>query len=207
MTDDQYAALDTALEVVISAARRHLDAVKAAGGRPDDDTVWSAYVELNNAVVAYDDTMLEGCGEVTPWDVHLIDPDDAAARLTAVPPQRDAKPIMIAVRQRRDFLVPNAAALLEIAQKLRVDTEDIGEVSTIGEAVVELLQSGDGSLSALDIPELEPLDGVATVSEITVPLDLNAVVEDDVNGLFASTEGDKLVGRFDEQAIDEDEDE
>src|SRR5215470_19905407 len=77
MTDDQYTALDEALEAVIAAARAHLAAVKAADGRIDDDEVWRAYVELNNASYDYDEQLLDAFGEVTPWDVDAIDPDEA----------------------------------------------------------------------------------------------------------------------------------
>ena len=49
---DQYAELDAALERVLEAARAHLVAVKAAQGRIDDDDVWQAYVNLNNASFA-----------------------------------------------------------------------------------------------------------------------------------------------------------
>ena len=52
MTDEQV-PLDDALERVIVAARTHLVAVKAAKGRVDDDDVWQAYVDLNNASFAY----------------------------------------------------------------------------------------------------------------------------------------------------------
>src|SRR4029450_1138572 len=90
---DQYAELDAALERVIEATREHLAAVKAAhaklpagkagqppGGLIDDDDVWQAYVNLNNASFAYDDLLLENFGEVTPWDVESIDPDEADQR-------------------------------------------------------------------------------------------------------------------------------
>src|SRR6266496_760747 len=74
---DRHAELDAALECVISAARDHLAAVKAAEGRTDDDQVWRAYVELNNASFEYDELLLDAFGEVTPWDVDAIDPDEA----------------------------------------------------------------------------------------------------------------------------------
>ena len=74
---DQYADLDAALDRVIDAARAHLAAVKAAQGRIDDDDVWQAYVTLNNASFAYDERLLDEFGEVTPWDVESIDPDEA----------------------------------------------------------------------------------------------------------------------------------
>src|SRR5437762_9077816 len=77
MSDDQFAQLDAALEKVFVAARAHLAAVKAAEGRIDDDGVWRAYVELNNASYAYDQLLLDAFSEVTPWDVDAIDPDEA----------------------------------------------------------------------------------------------------------------------------------
>src|SRR5207247_9821288 len=76
-SDDQFAQLDAALEKVFVAARAHLAAVKAAEGRIDDDGVWRAYVELNNASYAYDQLLLDAFSEVTPWDVDAIDPDEA----------------------------------------------------------------------------------------------------------------------------------
>src|SRR5215467_8580908 len=72
---DQHEHLDEALEKVIAAMRAHLAAVRAAEGKVDDDTVWNTYVELNNASYAYDDALLDAYGEVTPWDVDLIDAD------------------------------------------------------------------------------------------------------------------------------------
>src|SRR5918999_2708942 len=77
---DQHAELDAALERVIEAARGHLAAVKAAEGRIDDDDVWQAYVTLNNASYEYDEALLDAFGEVTPWDVEAIDPDEADQR-------------------------------------------------------------------------------------------------------------------------------
>src|SRR3954468_23119959 len=77
---DQNADLDSALDRVVEAARAHLEAVKAAAGRIDDDDVWQAYVLLNNASFAYDEKLLDAYGEVTPWDVESIDPDEADQR-------------------------------------------------------------------------------------------------------------------------------
>src|SRR6185312_17280884 len=77
---DQNAELDAALDEVVAAARTHLGAVKAAAGRVDDDDVWQAYVDLNNASFAYDEKLLDAYGEVTPWDVESIDPNEADQR-------------------------------------------------------------------------------------------------------------------------------
>ena len=74
---DRHAELDAALERMITAARTHLAAVRAADGRADDDEVWRAYVELNNASFEYDEQLLDAFGEVTPWDVQPIDPNEA----------------------------------------------------------------------------------------------------------------------------------
>jgi hypothetical protein len=211
---DQYAELDAALEAVIESARGHLAAVKAAKGRIDDDDVWQAYVTLNNTSFAYDELLLDAFGEVTPWDVESIDPDEADQRfgvgLGGVDGSEptDPHPQIISVRQRRDYRVPSVAALLRIAEAARRDAvPDDAEsepVESVGEAVLELLQAGDGSLSSLDVPELEPLDGLLTVSEIAAPLDLEAFAEDDGVGPFTPVEGDLLVGRLDEHPFPDD---
>ncbi|MEU8818879.1 hypothetical protein [Actinoplanes sp. NPDC048796] len=214
---DQNAELDAALERVVEAARAHLTAVKAAEGRMDDDDVWQAYVNLNNASFAYDEKMLDAYGEVTPWDVESIDPDEADQRfglgVDGFDPAEstDPYPQVLSVRQRRDYRVPSISALLRRAETARrgavPEDEDPGPVETVGEAVLELLQAGDGSLSSLDVPELEPLDGLLTVSEISEPLDLEAFEDSDGDGPFAPKQGDLLVGRLDEHPYLPDEEE
>lgn len=204
MTED----LDAALETVIDAARAHLAAVKAAEGRIDDDAVWQAYVNLNNASFAYDERLLDAFGEVTPWDVESIDPDEADQRfglgvggLDGGEPQ-DPHPQVISVKQRRDYRVPSIGALVRAAEAARrnavPEDEDPGPVESVGEAVLELLQAGDGSLASLDVPELEPLDGLITVSEAAKPLDLEAYEDSDGAGPFTPGADDLLVGRLDE---------
>jgi hypothetical protein len=207
---DQLVPLDEALERVIGAARAHLAAVKAAEGRVDDDDVWQAYVTLNNTSYEYDELMLDAYGEVTPWDVESIDPDEADTRfgvgLGGVDGNEpaDPHPQVLSVRQRRDYRVPSVAALVRVAEAARrsatgAEDEDESEpVGSVGEAVLELLQSGDGSLGALDVPELEPLDGVVTVTEVSAPLELEAYGDDDGEGPFRPGADDRLVGRLDE---------
>jgi len=214
---DQYAELDAALERVVEAAKAHLAAVKAAQGRVDDDDVWQAYVNLNNTSFAYDEQLLDAFGEVTPWDVESIDPDEADQRFGGGVGGLDGAagdpyPRVISVRQRRDYRVPSVSALLRVADAARRNLvpadEEAGDVESVGEAVLELLQAGDGSLSSLDVPELEPLDGLLTVSEVTTPLDLEAFEDEDGAGPFAPLDDDQLVGRLDEHPFtDEDEDE
>jgi hypothetical protein len=214
---DQNAELDAALETVVAAARAHLAAVKAAAGRIDDDDVWQAYVDLNNASFAYDEKLLDAFGEVTPWDVESIDPDEADHRFGLGPDGSDVAgpldphPQVISVRQRRDYRVPSVSALLQVAGAARrssvPEDEEAGAVESVGEAVLELLQAGDGSLSSLDVPELEPLDGLLTVSEIVEPLNLEAYEDSDGDGPFAPREGDLLVGRLDEHPFLPDEEE
>ena len=214
---DQNAELDAALDEVVAAARAHLAAVKAAAGRIDDDDVWQAYVALNNASFAYDEKLLDAYGEVTPWDVESIDPDEADQRFGLGADGFDAAEStdpyaqVISVRQRRDYRVPSVGALLRVADVARrnsvPDEEDAGSVETVGEAVLELLQAGDGSLASLDVPELEPLDGLLTVSEIGQPLDLEAFEDSDGDGPFQPQEGDLLVGRLDEHPFLPDEEE
>ena len=203
---DRNAELAAALDTVVEAARAHLAAVQAAQGRIDDDGVWQAYVALNNASFAYDELLLDVYGEVTPWDVEAIDPDEAdrafAGEVAPGEEPADPHPQVVSVRQRRDYRVPSVAALLRVAESARraavPDDAEIEPVESVGEAVLELLQAGDGSLGALDVPELEPLDGVVTVSEVGVPLDVEAFADDDPTGPFAPGPEDVLVGRLDE---------
>ncbi len=213
---DRNTELDEALERVFEAARAHLAAVKAAEGRIDDDDVWQAYVNLNTASFAYDERLLDTFGEVTPWDVESIDPDEADQRFglgvggLEGGAAEDAYPQVISVRQRRDFRVPSVSALLRAAEAVRrnavPEDEDPGAVESVGEAVLELLQAGDGSLASLDVPEMEPLDGLVTVTEVAKPLDLEAYEDDDGSGPFAPAADDTLVGRLDEHPFLPDED-
>ncbi|WP_018215305.1 hypothetical protein [Salinispora vitiensis] len=201
---DQHGELDPALERVIEAARHHLAAVRAAQGRIDDDAVWQAYVALNNASYAYDEQLMDAFGEVTPWDVQAIDPEEADERFTSPDgsPAIDSHPHVISVRQRRDYRVPSVSALIRAATSARraeaPDEDEPAPVEGVGEAVLELLQSGDGSLAALDVPELEPMDGVVMVSEVDAAVDLEAFDDDDPVGPFQPAAEDRLVGRLDE---------
>ncbi|HEU5108133.1 MAG TPA: hypothetical protein VFT95_06205, partial [Micromonosporaceae bacterium] len=152
---DQQAPLEDALERVIAAARAHLAAVRAAEGRVDDDDVWQAYVDLNNASFAYDELLLDAYGEVTPWDVEEIDPDPDDARLlrgrdgTDGGEPADPHPRVISVRQRRDYRVPSVAALLWAAQDARQKTatdradERAAAEGTLDELEVEAAGAGD----------------------------------------------------------------
>ncbi|MGH3716904.1 MAG: hypothetical protein ACRDT4_26105, partial [Micromonosporaceae bacterium] len=122
---DNHAALDAALEQVVEAARAHLAAVKAAEGRIDDDEVWQRFVAFNNSSSAYDELLMDTFGEVTPWDVDPIDPEQAdeayGVGLGGVDGAEplDSEPVTVSVRQRRDYLVPSVAALLRVAEAAR----------------------------------------------------------------------------------------
>jgi hypothetical protein len=201
---DQHAELDAALDRVISAARAHLAAVRAAGGRTDDDQVWRAYVELNNASFDYDERLLDAYGEVTPWDVDAIDADEAARQFAmGTEGSDDPHPRVVSVRQRRDYRVPSVSALLRIADTARqagprAEGEPFAPVESVGEAMLELMQASDGSLGALDIPELESLNGVVVVAEVGAGLDPDAFEDNDGTGPFELGSDDQLIDRLDE---------
>lgn len=218
---DRHAELDTALEELVAAARGHLAAVKAADGRIDDDEVWQRYVALNNAAVAYDRLLLDSTGDVTPWDLEPIDPEDADEQygvgLGGVDGDEapDQQPVTVSVRQRRDYQVPSVAALLRVAEAARRDLPPGIEPSEpespreVAGAVTELLGAGDGSLASLDIPELEPLAGVTVICQVTEPVDVDrlaAGTEDDLPGTFAVRESDSQVRLIVERPYDPDED-
>jgi hypothetical protein len=210
---DTFADLDAALDRVVAAARAHLAAVRAADGEPDDDAVWNAYVALNNASHDYDELLNDVFGEVTPWDLEAISAEEAEggriATVTSVPETAngtadDPYPHVVSVRQRRDYRVPSVTALLRAAEEARApspDGETAEPVGTVGEAVLELLQAGDGSLGMLDLPELDPLDGVVIVAEVGAALDPEAHDESDGEAPFRLTGPDRTVGRLDERAL------
>jgi len=210
---DTFADLDAQLDRVVAAARAHLAAVRAADGEPDDDAVWNAYVALNNASHDYDELLNDVFGEVTPWDLEAISAEEAEggriATVTSVvePPNGgadDPHPSVVSVRQRRDYRVPSVSALLRAAEEARAPVPE-GEtpeaVVTVGEAVLELLQAGDGSLGMLDLPELDPLDGVVVVAEVGAGLDPEAHDESDGEAPFRLTGPDRMIGRLDERAL------
>src|SRR5213595_2240537 len=145
---ERHTELDAALDRVITAAREHLAAVKAADGRADDDHVWQAYVELNNASFEYDELLLDAYGEVTPWDVDAIDPDEADRQFGVGISEEDEEgpedpyPHVVSVRQRRDYRVPSVGALIRVAEAARraaphADDEPAEPVESVSEAVLE----------------------------------------------------------------------
>lgn len=202
---DNHAAVEAALEQMITTARAHLAAVREAKGEIDSDEVWRAYVAFNNAAVKYDDVLSSTYGEPLPWEVEPIDPDKAdkfAADLVAAESEPD-DPYgrVISVRQRRDYHVPSVTALIKAAELARIEVSMGGEdepITTVADALLELLQSSDGSLAALDIPELEPLDGIVTVAEVDAAFEPDDYPETDANGPYELTGSDKLVARLDE---------
>jgi hypothetical protein len=210
---ERFLELEAALERVVVAARTHLAAIKAADGAPDDDAVWDAYVTLNNASHDYDALLNDVFGEVTPWDLEEItgeDDDALASTLISVPdgpPGGDPHPHVVSVRQRRDYRVPSVAALVRVAEEGRPilpDGEEYEPIRTVGEAVLELLQSGDGSLAMLDLPELDPLDGVVIVAEVDRPLEpeaLEAGADLDSDDAFRLGVTDRTLGRLHERAL------
>ncbi len=211
---ERLAEVDAALDRMVAAARTHLAAVTAADGAPDDDEVWHAYVALNNAAHDYDQLLNDVYGEVTPWDLEAIieDSDALASTLVSLPTRAgpdDPHPRVLSVRQRRDYRVPSVAALLRVAEAGRPVPEP-GEpdepIRTVGEAVIELLQSGDGSLGMLDLPELEPLDGVVVVAEVDVALSpdvLETIDEPASDQPFRLGPGERVVARLHESALTE----
>ena len=212
---DQDSILDDALAEVVRAAGAHLAAVRAAAGRPDDDAVWLAYVALNNAARAYDEALNDAHGEVTPWDLEEITPDGPIGRFAGVSEEEKAAESddpydgVLSVRQRRDYRVPSVSGLLRVADDARRSLpRAVGEpdepMTTVAEAVLELMRAGDGSLGMLDLPELVPLDGAVVVAEVLRPLDL---VADAPETQFLIDPEDRVLGRLDERmCVDVDDD-
>lgn len=210
------ADVDRALDQLIAAVRAHLEAVRAAEGERDDDAVWAAYVRLNNASREYDEVLNAAYGEVTPWDLEEISPDEHPdALLTLTPADTgaaadDPYPRVVSVRQRRDYRIPSVSALLRAAEENRqapADEETQEPITDVADAILELLHAGDGSLAMLDVPELEPLDGVVVVAEVETPLGADSALDSeealDYGGdrPFRLSGSDRLLARLDERSL------
>jgi hypothetical protein len=201
--------LDAALARTFEAARAHLAAVRAGA---DDEVVEAAYRVFNNASAAYDELLFETYDEVTPWQVDTLDETDLEdTELTG-------DGMVIAVRQRRDYVVPDVAALLAAGTEARrsqgLSGEDIEgfeadhEVTDVGEAVYELLQASGGGLNALDVDQLEARNGVVMVNAVAVPLEF---ADDPGPGEadlpFVCVPDSRMLLRIDEEIIADTEDE
>ena len=103
--------------------------------------------------------------------------------------------------------MPNAAALLRAAETARRSApygeESDEPVGSVGQAVAELMHAGDGSLAALDLPELEPLGGVVTVTEVTRPLGPEELDDPDDGAPFRLSAEETVLYRYDEHVDDE----
>jgi hypothetical protein len=107
---------------------------------------------------------------------------------------------VVSVRQRRDYRVPSVLALLRAAEESRAPGAD-EPITTVGSAIIELMQSGDGSMGMLDLPELEPLDGVVVVAEVTTPLQGQLGDQTDAEHPFRLGTQDRTVARLDERTL------
>jgi hypothetical protein len=209
------AEIDSALDAVIVAARAHL-ALLRAGDRATEQQVARAYTSLNNATVRYDDLLSQTYDEVTPWDVEYLEPAEGADTEAAAPPPTAAAAAesgstTICVRQRRDFLVPDIAALLKLGTEQRRRNWSAHDpqyaqtpVTNLGDAVYELVQAGDGSLASLDAyPELVPGNGVLLVNTVSDPLAFGEAAQSEEDEPFRLRPGDALLYRLDEEIIEE----
>ena len=217
------AQIDSALDAVVSAARHHRAVLRA--GAPEE-RIWRAYVALNNATVRYDDLISEAYDEVTPWDCEYLEADGEAepdggpgapgvpARIaTAGGVPVDDGAVMVSVRHRRDYVIPEPARLLTLATEARrtswaaVDSAHAGRaVTDVGEAVNELVQAGDGTVAALDAypEELVPGNGVLLVNALTRPLTFADTPTTDGPDPLLLGPDDVQLYRMDEEIVDED---
>jgi hypothetical protein len=210
------AEIDAALDAVVTAARNHRAVLRAGAS---EERVWRAYVALNNATVRYDDLISDVYDEVTPWDCEYLEadgeppapPSGGGATLSAGPPPAGVA-LMVCVRHRRDYVVPEPARLLALATEARqrswasIDaTHAARPVTEVGEAVNELVQAGDGTVAALDQypEELVPGNGVLLVNSLHRPLTFpDPPVEGDEPLLLGVD--DVQLYRMDEEVVDED---
>ncbi|SHN45961.1 hypothetical protein [Cryptosporangium aurantiacum] len=214
------AQIDAALEAVVHAARHHRAVLRAGAA---EEQVWRAYVALNNATVRYDDLISEVYDEVTPWDCEYLESDGEAPPEPAVPPVLppadvpvpvpDGGALLVSVRHRRDYVVPQPSRLLALATEARrtswaaVDaTHAARPVTEVGEAVNELVQAGDGTVAALDAypEELVPGNGVLVVNALRRPLTFADTPATAIPDPLLLGPDEAQLYRMDEEIVDED---
>ena len=176
---DRHAELDAALERVIAAARAHLAAVKAADGRIDDDDGLARVRRAEQRLVR----LRRACSTTSARSPRGTWSRSTRTRRTALRRGIDRstrRPGRATTRTPGCSRCGSAATTGCPAWRRccgwprrpgrRPPRGSAEPVEGVGEAVLELLQTGDGSLGALDVPELEPLDGVVVVAEVGTPL-------------------------------------
>lgn len=194
----QDAEIDAALEAVITAARQHRVVLANDAASPQE--VWAAYTTLNNASVHYDDLISRAYDEVTPWDCEYIEAEEEPE--VAPAGQRTEAQVRLCVRHRRDYLVPNPDAVIAAAKaaRLRMDGDGEVEISHLGQAVYALIDSGDGTVAALDdVEELEPGNGVLLINEVIAAGEPSPRA--DPEALFVLPRTSPLLYRLDELVV------
>ena len=190
---DQHAELDAALERVITPPARHLAAVKAADGpgrrRRRSGARTSSSTTPPTTTTSCCSTRSARSPRGTSRRSTRTRPTSGSASAADGAPRpttrtrRSSRCASAATTGCR--ACPRCCGWPRRPAAGHAGGRRAGEpVETVGEAVLELLQAGDGSLGALDMPELEPLDGVVVVAEVGAPLDLEAYEDDDGAGPF-----------------------
>lgn len=210
------AQIDAALDAVVTAARNHRAVLRAGSS---EERVWRAYVALNNATVRYDDLISEVYDEVTPWDCEYLEAEGEPEIDVSQAPRSaasggvivDAGALMVCVRHRRDYVIPEPTRLLALATEARQRswaainaTHAARPVTDVGEAVNELVQAGDGTVAALDSypEELVPGNGVLLVNALHRPLTFPEVAAGADEPLALGPDEVQLY-RMDEEVVDE----
>jgi hypothetical protein len=134
------AEVRAAAEALKDAIDRHLDAVEQRSGEADP-AVFAAFDALAAAADAYDEVLYDVHDEVTPFEIPDHGHTDDSAALD--------HPEAISVLIRRDYLITDAAAVVEAAQQAERESADAGaenaELSPedIGGAVAVLFDTFD----------------------------------------------------------------
>jgi hypothetical protein len=211
-----------ALEDLITELRAHLSACQRRVGENDAE-VRVAYDSLRDAAARYDDLLFDTFDEVTPFDVDTGPSGGPAA-------EELAEGGRFALLLRRDFLVDDVAALLEVGRRShREEWSDeaadaaVVEIDGPGQAVYQLLQAQgvDGLTALAEDAGLSPLGGTLWVQLVDAddesltdePFDIvdEELVLYRVDELYEDGEGDleddDVEGDVDDEDDEDDEDE
>jgi hypothetical protein len=147
MSDATPARVRDAAEALKAAIDRHLLAVENRTGEADP-AVFTAFDDLAAAADVYDELLYDVHDEVTPFEV------PSRSKGTEV---LDEDPQAITVLIRRDYLVGDAALLVESARQAVSDSAGAGDDETEPAADRDINDTGDALVALFDTFEVDEI--------------------------------------------------
>ncbi|MFY0408124.1 hypothetical protein [Solicola sp. PLA-1-18] len=186
-TDAGRARVRAAAQTLSGVLAAHAGALAEAG--PDDAaTVADADAVLLSACQEYADAQWELTARLSPlWPIEDEDEEPVGsdpfpgAPPVDASPAGDVEPQIVAVAHRHDYLLQDAAAVIEAGRRAYVDQLAPGESPDVDADVATVGQAMHQVVHASGIDALRTLAGLEPVVGLTVYLDLPLTAEDEAD--------------------------